>query len=738
MSSRKIIIRENPRVNVVGTPNADIVVLYSGFDNGVVVYQIERQEGTDRITLTSNSRKTYHNVNLINSQKLEIVLSLRTYYKYRVRRNNGSWTDWVVFKTRNRDYKLPDIYAKTTKLSDKLYVYNEEAFTEVNTSSGSRIVSNDTYYNLEVTVPSSSSTSTDITLSGSQIFGMSVEDISLSDDRTQITVQTTGAQYVITQSQIDMYRRIDPSTNSEDPRLVARIDFSTSPGSWTVTQADREESIFSSSLATISVYADSLMVIERSGGLTVTHNNLIDTPTWNKTSGASEIWTDGNGGSLIAKIAQGSASGHMVFPPRTFNFDALYGTSARPGYIAIDTQSAEDNVLNFHATMLTYYLGIANIWVSATTSNPDIKYGTVAEYGPVTLTAASGEFEGLKGYEWNDASAMQTLIDDLHTKGYKVIGYMMVSGTGNFDTQNISDTLAWMSWFKTTYNIDGWYFDNARYVGLDDVNGYTDNWRKTHYFIREVRKMLGDDGIIFHHNSVDILSGASSGFRSIMIDAYSNYMLSGETGTLSAAIHDPIDDFLRYYAGGYGMSQTLGILKRNTNNKSGIGRDEWRRLSAQNLHALDRTVNSILTLAAHYDVEYIPFYETNKSAYQADTLDMDVDYPPTWFVEIDAGAVSLTIATTTCEVDWTTGVATTSTISWAATSSTLWDPADPWSLLNEITVDDSVGAAETMTHQITITGLTAATDYIFRIRSRTGSGVNQIIHGYYGTFTTAA
>ena len=114
--------------------------------------------------------------------------------------------------------------------------------------------------------------------------------------------------------------------------------------------------------------------------------------------------------------------------------------------------------------------------------------------------------------------------------------------------------------FQKEYNLSGWYFDN--------VDTYRGNLLKNYEFIKQVRKDVGDEGIIFIHNSVDAWDGwlKYRGLKEIMIDAYADYTVSGETDHtlinktymgLSAQVDSPNDPYFRYFTSNYGMSQAI-------------------------------------------------------------------------------------------------------------------------------------------------------------------------------------
>ena len=60
-------------------------------------------------------------------------------------------------------------------------------------------------------------------ISGDAFYGMKIE--SIQDSSNEITVTTTGATYILTNSGLEMWRNISTSTNSYNPRLVGKLTF---------------------------------------------------------------------------------------------------------------------------------------------------------------------------------------------------------------------------------------------------------------------------------------------------------------------------------------------------------------------------------------------------------------------------------------------------------------------------------------------------------------------------------
>ncbi|MHC4527549.1 MAG: right-handed parallel beta-helix repeat-containing protein [Planctomycetota bacterium] len=195
------------------------------------------------------------------------------------------------------------------------------------------------------------------TQSGYAQYGMEVNSVSADPcDSNCITIVTTGAKYVITPTDMNMYCRIDVNTNTTfadgNELLVAQLDFNTNLGSLSIDWYDDCKAIIESTKATFEFESDSLFFITAKGSFSYDHNSLIDAE-WNaplevSDRDANRMWTDGYGGSLHAKVSgspsvtdpntdfttismsQDDVMVHMVFPPKTFDFESLYGQDARP------------------------------------------------------------------------------------------------------------------------------------------------------------------------------------------------------------------------------------------------------------------------------------------------------------------------------------------------------------------------------------------------------------------------
>lgn len=109
-------VQNNPLVRTTGTPAADMTIINTNEDSGVLVtYEIQKRDGSDKFKIASTlDVKNIPQIDSVNGSKLKMILRERT--KYRVRMSaNGVTSAWFKFKTRDKTYKSPHAI---TSLSD--------------------------------------------------------------------------------------------------------------------------------------------------------------------------------------------------------------------------------------------------------------------------------------------------------------------------------------------------------------------------------------------------------------------------------------------------------------------------------------------------------------------------------------------------------------------------------------------------------------------------------------------
>jgi hypothetical protein len=171
----------------------------------------------------------------------------------------------------------------------------------------------------------------------------------------EIVITTTGARYRLTTNNVRLYSRIGTSnTIRATPRLVAELIFEEPISRLSVVSADKRECVISSDRLMFKFHSDSLFFIRNisDGTFTYRHiSHITGEDAWIKGTSTGGMWTDGDGGSLYAYVKgdviiestdeYGTISvgisedeeyqmAHMVFPPRFFEFEWLYGSEAKP------------------------------------------------------------------------------------------------------------------------------------------------------------------------------------------------------------------------------------------------------------------------------------------------------------------------------------------------------------------------------------------------------------------------
>ncbi len=550
-------------------------------------------------------------------------------------------------------------------------------------------------------------------------FGMEVE--SAAGDANEITIITTGAKYVLNRTGIDMYCRIDPHTNnyySTNPRQVAELTFNQDIGSLSVELFDLSQATIQSQKAKFEFKSDSFFFITAKDSLNIEHHNLISEAEWNAPLEPNDrdldrMWTDGYGGSLLAKLSEdtkGSVisedansttvalnanemTGHMVFPAKKFDFEGLYGLNSRPLIRFIWTEDERNSRLN---DPNKFDADIANAMGVYFLCNSIYDYNVNGNHSFPRLLGS-----GIMGYEISDPNSVRNFINAAHGKGFKVISYLFNPTHYYWNNQEIAVTLNWMKAFQEEYGFDGWYFDNADAGGI--MNDYN--------FMRQVRLDTGDEGIIFHHDSVDVWDpyDTYSGLRAIMVDTYANYTWCGETGDISI-IKTPNDSYLRYFASGYGLSQVYGDVIRQSNGSAPLSEIEKGRVLGENL-------NGCTAMPNYY---FKPFFDKRRAEYFNDCPNKPFEPDVHWPIEPNNGwfrtptDANSSVIDSNVTITWVTDINSTSEVTY--TRNGIW-----WNNVYVEGPDGTVSDANLVTnHSITLTGLEPNTPYEYKIRSAAG------------------
>jgi len=449
-------------------------------------------------------------------------------------------------------------------------------------------------------------------------FGMQVESASLSGGK--VTVITTGAKYILSSSEMLLIRRIDPKTNSYSDRQVARLIFENDLGPLSIENVNKRTAVVESPKARFDFNSDSLFFITAKSTLAYTHENQISNVPWAKGTELNRFWTDGYGGSLMAhstgqvmpgsfgldyskaEIQPGGQTAHMVFPTKLFDFEGLYGQDARPFVHFTSANGLQTYIAKGFDSLINAGFGVFVVWNSIyDCGNPDVE----ASF-PVRLA------DGRMGYKVHDdyEGIVREFISKAHQNGFKILFYCTHSSRREWVFQDRDVTINFLWELRREYGFDGWYFDNAD----------SGDFLQDYYFIRQMRSEMGDEGIIYHHDSVDVW-GRWTGLKAVMVDCYVNYTLTGETARERfAVIDDPNDPYLRYYSAGYGITQAYSSHKRLSKKNLAISEEEKTWVMA----LLNGCERNFTTPWRNY---FKPHYDIRKQEYLSGNFNCDVKWP---------------------------------------------------------------------------------------------------------------
>ena len=213
------------------------------------------------------------------------------------------------------------------------------------------------------------------------------------------------------------------------------------------------------------------------------------------------------------KLGAGTLLGVSVFPPRPYDwkksFDwQLAHTNHFPPDSALKSWSQYVKLVTLHQ----------GIWAGERRQEP---------VGP---------------YEIEDEDEFRRVIATCHRLGMKLIPYM---SPYYFHDQTIDGFLTNLAEKRARYGFDGVYFDGI----------YFKDWLKSYKLMRRTREML-PDGPLYLHTSW----GPPVGQHDIwcpFVDTYADIVLRGE-GKKSDT---PGDNYMRYVAAGYKLSNATGLMK---------------------------------------------------------------------------------------------------------------------------------------------------------------------------------
>lgn len=155
--------KDNPIRSTVGSLSADATRITAGYVGGKVTYQFRRadRQGTTMTFSTDVDHSTSTIVVECVPDYIDVILPFRTVMEYRIKRNNGSWSGWEAFKTRDKRYQSPDAITQIQfsvdstpqqKRNKTITVVNEAKATVTRTGRGATVVNSKKGYVSESSV----------------------------------------------------------------------------------------------------------------------------------------------------------------------------------------------------------------------------------------------------------------------------------------------------------------------------------------------------------------------------------------------------------------------------------------------------------------------------------------------------------------------------------------------------------------------------------------------------------
>jgi hypothetical protein len=434
-------------------------------------------------------------------------------------------------------------------------------------------------------------------------------------------------------------------------------------------------------------------------------------------------------GDFAREIETGNLTRIARYDEATDTWACVGSGIERAGYVMLSRMEGETPMLYVGGEFGSPFVRLARV-TGATWSDPladpiDVETGR-PEWAQGLVDIEVGPYAGYRGSEYRNPDKMKALIDDLQSEGFDVIQYLFLPQR-TWEGQSYQDTLAWLVWFATEHGLDGYFFDLAFPVPTDEED---DRWWTAYLLLKGLRKEMGDDFIIYHHSSVDIVGGNNSGVTCVPAETYATFSYRGETGDL-ARVQGPTDDYLRYYVIQQGMAQSIGVWLMKSDRTPPMSRKEWVQLMyGANCAVLGGTRNDEWD---HYATYADPVLYLKQLDYASGpSFDSSLDWTPSWFHEITPSSTSSTVSSIT--ISWNTPVDTDTEVIYAVEGEPMWDGT----AMDASPKNRCYNATETKNHTVNISDLAANTTYTLRLRSKTGTGVNEDVWGTTVDVTTAA
>ena len=367
---------------------------------------------------------------------------------------------------------------------------------------------------------------------------MRVAPVTLLKRMPPITmVETTGAVYSVAAdgATITGSQRI----GIEREAVTIRID--PPPSQLDVLRSDESVCVLGNDKLEVGIQCDSLIVLAPGVDTTITNKGSYGGAWPQNQQGCVQIIDDDGGvcvypylvpGTGVAweveqepgdltqpgwecsyELGAGTLLGVSIFPPRPYDWQKSFDwqlahTSNYPTDRTLETWSRYVKLVTLHEGM----------WEG---EQPQPHVGP---YAPI------------------DARPFQRVITTCHRLGLKLIPYM---SPYYFCDQSIDGFLENLAERREKYGFDGIYYDGI----------YFKDWVKSYRLMRRTREMF-PDGPIYLHTSW----GPPVGQHDIwcpFVDTYADIVLRGE-GKQSDT---PDDNYMRYVAAGYKLSNAIGLMK---------------------------------------------------------------------------------------------------------------------------------------------------------------------------------
>ena len=376
---------------------------------------------------------------------------------------------------------------------------------------------------------------------GGSLMQMTIEAVETHDECVAIT--TTGSEFVLdrTHNAIVCYQRI-PSR-----RRVATIRSLTLKGMKRLSRSD-DRCVFGASKdnPTVEIGADGLLRLSLAAGADVEITGSYE-PAWQGRDGNHFLLPDETGGigtyllgdgtcrvpaswksgwTLGYRAASPSQLLISIFPPRPFDVDESRNTvvhtfsSKRP--YPSDEEIAQWSKIGRILTLHSW------IWQGSHGNAYGIEWD---------------ESWSTKAFTPKDEKELRRVINTAHKRGMKVIPYTSPyyfgDSRGKVGKETMPEYLKTVRAMLAKYGFDGVYLDG---LYKDDVAG-------SYEVVRGLRRMVGDDGIIYIHSTGMPLAKISCPF----IDTYATYTLRGEHTKWNK-------EYARWFVSNYNLGNAVGTL----------------------------------------------------------------------------------------------------------------------------------------------------------------------------------